>query len=100
MNGNCWLYLMNGSYDLAGLLIKGVRAPVRVEQMQLFDQSVVLSQKEGVQCDHSQMLIGPRVTCETFIVNNWCTQNCGKPTIHFLTSLKTGGGVLPVHGLV
>jgi len=49
---------VNGSHDLAGLLIKNVRAPVRVEQVQLFDQPVVLSQKESVQCDHSQMLIG------------------------------------------
>ncbi len=49
---------MNGSHDLAGLLVKGVRAPMGVEQVQLFDQPVVLSQEERVQRDHSQMLIG------------------------------------------
>lgn len=61
---------MDGSHDLAGLLIKGVRAPVRVEQVQLFDQPVVLSQKQRVQRDHSQMLIRSRITCETLIMNN------------------------------
>lgn len=61
---------MDGSYDLAGLLIKGVRAPVRVEQVQLFNQPVVLSQKQRVQRDHSQMLISSGITCETLIMNN------------------------------
>lgn len=46
-------YLMDGSHDLAGLLVQDVRAPVRVEQVQLPDQPVVLSQEERVQRNHS-----------------------------------------------
>lgn len=61
-------YLMNGSHDLAGLLVESVRAPVGVEHVQLFDQPVVLSQKERVQRDHSQMLVGSRITCGTFTI--------------------------------
>ena len=46
-------YLMDGSDDLAGLLVQDVRTPVRVEQVQLFHQPVVLSQEERVQRNHS-----------------------------------------------
>lgn len=59
------LYLMNGSHDLARLLIQGVRAPVGVKPLQLFDQPVVLPQEKRVQCDHSQMFVGSGITCET-----------------------------------
>lgn len=54
-------YLLDGPHDLAGLLIKGVGAPVGVEAMQLLNQSVVLPQKHSVQCDHTQVLIGSGV---------------------------------------
>lgn len=71
---------MNGSHDLAGLLIEGVGAPARVEQVQLFDQPVVLSQEERVQRDHSQMLIRSGITCEMFIMNNSSTEACREQT--------------------
>lgn len=67
---------MNGSYDLAGLLVEGVRAPVKIEQVQLFDQAVVLSQEERVQCNQSQMFIGSRITCEALVMNSSHTEAC------------------------
>ena len=82
---------MNGSYDLAGLLIEGVGAPVRVEQVQLFDQTVVLSQKERVKCDQSQMFVGSGITCDTQLMNSSCSRAGRKwliQYIHSLTSLK------------
>lgn len=61
-------YLMDGSHDLAGLLVQDARTPVRVEQVQLCDQPVVLSQEERVQRNHSQMFIGSGITWETAIL--------------------------------
>lgn len=52
------LYLVDGSDDLPGLLVEGVGTPVRVEIMELFDQTVVFSQEECVQDHHAEMLIG------------------------------------------
>lgn len=54
---------MDGTQDLAGFLVQRVGAPVRVEPPQLFDQPVVLSQEERVQCDHPQVLVGSGIPC-------------------------------------
>lgn len=51
-------YLVDGPQDLARLLIERVGAPVRIDQVKLLDQPVVLSQEECVQGNHPQMLIG------------------------------------------
>ena len=75
---------MNGSHDLARLLIQGVRAPVGVEPLQLFDQPVVLSQEKRVQCDHSQMFIGSGITCEAWIMNKSSTQIWREISLHVL----------------
>lgn len=84
-------YLMDGSHDLAGLLEQDVRTPVRVEQVQLFNQPVVLSQEERVQRNHSQMFISSGITWETFIFNN---QPRRTQKLNFsLTSVKTGCAV-------
>ena len=72
----CQRYLVNGSHDLAGLLIENFRAPVRIKHVQFFDQPVVLSQKERVQGDHPQMLIGSRITCETSMIKSLSTETC------------------------
>lgn len=55
---------MDGAQDLASFLVQRVRAPVGVELLQLSDQPVVLSQEEGVQRDHPEVLIGSGITCE------------------------------------
>lgn len=39
---------------------------MRVEEVQLLDQPVVLSQEERVQRDHSQMFISSGITWEKF----------------------------------
>lgn len=60
-------YLVDGSQDLAGLLVQDVRTPVRVEPVQLPNQPVVLPQEERVQRNHSQMFIGSGITWETLV---------------------------------
>lgn len=60
-------YLVDGSQDLAGLLVQDVRAPVRVEPVQLPNQPVVLPQEERVQRNHSQMFVGSGITWETLV---------------------------------
>lgn len=65
---------MNGSYDFPRLLVEDVRAPVGVEEPQLFDQTVVLSQKECVQGNLSQVLVSPRVPWRTQVKNRLATK--------------------------
>lgn len=85
---------MNGAHDLTGLLVQGVGAPVRVEQVQLLDQPVVFPQEERVQRDHAQMLVGSGIPCEVFIVSSSSSETCRAFYSHFqLTSLKAGRGV-------
>lgn len=85
---------MNGAHDLAGLLVQGVGAPVRVEQVQLLDQPVVLPQEERVQRDHAQMLVGSGIPCEVFIVSSSSTEPCRVFYTRLqLTGLKAGRGV-------
>lgn len=74
---------MDGSHDLAGLLVECVRAPVRVEEVQLSDQPVVLSQKECVQSDHTQVLIRSGITCETLIINNSSSEASREQIAHY-----------------
>lgn len=73
-------YLLDGPQDLAGLLVQDVRTPVRVEQAQLCNKPVVLSQEERVQRNHSQMFIGSGITWETAILySRACTTGSWTP---------------------
>lgn len=88
--------LMDGSHDLASFLVEGVGAPVRIEQVQLSDQPVVLPQEERVQRNHSQMLVGSGIPWETVTMSTSPAEakEENKHLLESLTSLEAGRGVL------
>lgn len=84
-------YLVDGAHDLPGLLVQGVGTPVRVEQVQLLNQPVVLSQEERVQRDHSQMFVSSGITWEALVFYSQTRRN-QEPNFS-LTRLETGSVV-------
>lgn len=51
------VYLCVSAHDLAGLLVEGLTVPLGVEFLQLASETIVLTQKQGVNCRQGDILI-------------------------------------------
>lgn len=57
-------YLCVGPHDLASFLVEGLTVPLGVQPLQLTSQTVVLTQKQRVNCRQGDVLIHTDVTWE------------------------------------
>ncbi len=63
--------LHDGAYDFPAFLVECLTAPVRVEGVQTFLYSVVSSDKHGVECSQTDVLVGSGITWNVISSRFW-----------------------------